>query len=218
MACCAGPPRYGVIRPQGVDLARGAATSRRTRARPHEGHPRRPAGLEALIGQMRVAAAGAALHTLAGQHPLCGAWPRAAATISTMRVSMGGPPRAEKQDRCCTPARIIVATAGVSLRRSLAPGRLAQLQHQFPVDRAQTPLTGHVRPPAHHEGAPLAVAPPLATGGLLQIGEPSMDELQHHGPPSPRSGPHECGHLTDLPGPRLPWSVPRGSPLQGAVF
>src|SRR5712691_1991378 len=161
---------------------------------------------------MRVAAAGAALHALAGQHPLCGAWPRAAATISTMRVSMGGPPRGEKQDRCGTPAQIIVATAGVSLRRSLAPGRLALQLRQFPVDGAQTPLTGHVLPPAHHEGAPPAGGPPLATGSLLQIGEPSMDGVPHHGPPAPLLGPHGCGHRTDLPGTMLPWSVRRWNP------
>jgi hypothetical protein len=85
---------------------------------------------------------------------MCGSWLRAAANILTMRTSMGGPPRGEKQDRCGTPARVIVATAGVSLWLSRAPGLLALQLRQFRVDRAQTPLTGHVLPPAHHEGTP----------------------------------------------------------------
>ena len=45
-------------------------------------------------------------------------------------------------------------TAGVSLRLFLAAGLLVLELFQFTVDRAQTPLTGHVLPPAHHEGAP----------------------------------------------------------------
>src|SRR5213594_1347311 len=71
-----------------------------------------------------------------------------------------------------------------------SPWLLALQLLQFRVDRAQTPLTGHVLPPPHDEGASQAAGPPLATGGVLQIGEPSMDELQHRGPPSPLSGPH----------------------------
>ena len=79
--------------------------------------------------------------------------------------------------------------------------RLLALQLlQFKVDRAQTPLTGHILPPPHHEGTPQAAGPPLATGGVLQVGEPSMDRLQHRGPPSLLSGPHGCGHRTDCPG------------------
>ena len=83
---------------------------------------------------MCVAAACAAITTLEGQHPLCGAWPRAAATVSTLRASMGGPPRGEGQDRCGTPVRVIVAMAGVSLRLSRAPWLLALQLRQFPVD------------------------------------------------------------------------------------
>ena len=120
-----------------------------------------------------------AITTLEGQPPLCGAWPRAAANLSAMRVPMGGPPRGEGHDRCGTPAWVIVATAGVYLRLSRAPGLLALQLLQFTVDRAQTPLTGDVLPPSHHEGAPPAAGPPLATGGVLQIGEPSVDGLQH---------------------------------------
>jgi hypothetical protein len=67
----------------------------------------------------------------------------------------------------------------MALGRSRAPGLLALQLRQFRVDRAQTPLTGDVRPPAYHEGAPPAGGPPLATGGVLQIGEPSVDGLQH---------------------------------------
>ena len=151
-------------------------------------------------------------YILSKDNLICGAWPRAAATVSTMRASMGGPPRGEGQDRCGMLARVIVATAGVSLRLSWAPWLLVLQLLQFPVDRAQTPLTGHVLPPAHHEGAPPAGGPPLATGSLLQIGEPSMDGLPHQGPPAPLLGPHGCGHRTDLPGTMLPWSVLRWNP------
>jgi len=62
-----------------------------------------------------------------------GAWSRAV-TLSTMYASMEGPPRGEGQDRCGTPARVIVATAGVSLRLSQALGLLALQLCQFPVD------------------------------------------------------------------------------------
>src|SRR5262249_56834244 len=95
---------------------------------------------------------------------------------------------------------------GLGLAR--APGLLALQLRQFRVDRAQTPLTGDVRPPTHHEGTPPAVGPPLATGGVLEIGEPSMDGVQHCGSPSPLSEPHGCGPLTDFPGTMLPWSAP----------
>src|SRR5262249_24853227 len=91
-------------------------------------------------------------------------------------------------------------------------GLLALQLRQFRMDRAQTPLTGDVLPPAHHEGAPPAVGPPLATGGVLEIGEPSMDGVQHCGSPSPLSDPHGCGPCTALPGTRLPWSGPRWRP------
>jgi hypothetical protein len=96
----------------------------------------------------------------------------------------------------------------MALGLSRAPGLLALQLRQFRVDRAQTPLTGDVLPPSHHEGAPPAVGPPLATGGVLEIGEPSMDGVQHCGSPSPLSEPHGCGPLTDLPGTMLPWSAP----------
>ena len=53
---------------------------------------------------------------------------------------------------------------------------------QFAVDRAQAPFTGDVRPPPHHEGAPQDAGPPVAAGGVLQVGEPTMDGLLHRGP------------------------------------
>ena len=81
--------------------------------------------------------------------------------------------------------RVIGARAGVALRLSWAPRRLALQLLEFAVDRAQTSLTGHVRPPAHHEGAAPAAGPPEATGGVLEIGEPSVDGVQHCGSPSP---------------------------------
>jgi hypothetical protein len=92
---------------------------------------------------------------------------------------MGGPPRGEGHERGDTPVRVLGATVGVALRLCRVPGRLALQLLEFAVDRGQTPLTGHVRPPAHHEGAPPAGGPPLATGRLLQVSEPSMDGLQH---------------------------------------
>jgi hypothetical protein len=92
---------------------------------------------------------------------------------------MGGAPRGEGHERGDTPVRVLGATVGVALRLCRVPGRLALQLLEFAVDRGQTPLTGHVRPPAHHEGAPPAGGPPLATGRLLQVSEPSMDGLQH---------------------------------------
>ena len=61
----------------------------------------------------------------------------------------------------------------------MALGLLTLPLHEFRVDGAQTPLTGHLPPPPHRVGAP------KATGGVLQIGEPSMDGVRHEGPPAP---------------------------------
>src|SRR5262245_39375439 len=58
-------------------------------------------------------------------------------------------------------------------------GRLTRQLREFRVDGAQTPLTGHLPPPPHRVGAP------KATGGVLQISEPSMDGVRHEGPPAP---------------------------------
>jgi hypothetical protein len=44
---------------------------------------------------------------------------------------------------------------------------------EFRMDGAQTPLTGHLPPP------PYCVGAPQATGGVLQVGEPSMDGVRH---------------------------------------
>jgi hypothetical protein len=84
-----------------------------------------------------------------------------------VRASLGGPQRGEGHNRCSPLVRGIAATAEMSLWRSLTPGRLALQLLQFRVDRAETPLTGHVWPPAHHEGAAPAAGPPEATGGVL---------------------------------------------------
>jgi hypothetical protein len=112
---------------------------------------------------------------------------------------MGRPPQGEGHDRCGALARGSVATGGMALGLSRAPGLLALQLRQFRVDRAQTPLTGDVLPPTHHEGAPPAVGPPLATGSVLEISEPSMDGVQHCGSPSPLSEPHGCGPLRGYP-------------------
>jgi hypothetical protein len=125
---------------------------------------------------------------------------------------MGGPPCGEGHERGDTLVGVSVATAEVALWLCRAPGRLAPQLLEFAVDRAQTPLTGHVLPPAHDEGAPPAGGPPLATGRLLQVSEPSMDGVRHGGSPSPLSGPQGGGPLPDLPGSRLPRSGPKWSP------
>jgi hypothetical protein len=88
------------------------------------------------------------------------------------------------------------ALAGVALGLAVALGLLTLPLHEFRVDGAQTPLTGHLPPPPHHVGVP------KATGGVLQIGEPSMDGVRHEGPPAPPAEPggaqprclqRECG-------------------------
>jgi hypothetical protein len=89
------------------------------------------------------------------------------------RTTASGP------ERCGTTARVLAALAGVPLRLVVARGLLALQLREFRVDGAQTPLTGHLLPPPHHVGAP------EATGGVLQLGEPSMDGVRHEGPPSP---------------------------------
>ena len=127
-------------------------------------------------------------------------------------VCGSGPPREAGLALWRPLARVIVAMRRVSWRLCLAPALLALELRQFPVDRAQTPLTGDVRPPTHHEGALRTMGPLLATSGVLQIGEPSMGGVSHGGSPLPRSGPHGCGPLTDLPSTLLPWAAPRGRP------
>ena len=102
---------------------------------------------------------------------------------------------------------------GGTLQRSRALGLLALQLRQFPVDRAEASLTGDILPPAHHEGAPRTMGPPLATGGVLQIGEPSMDGVSHGGSPSPLSGPHGCGPLPET----YPTPCCRGRCPGGAV-
>jgi hypothetical protein len=64
--------------------------------------------------------------------------------------------------RVCTPENSQPAPLELRGRRMLALQLL-----QFRVDRAQTPLTGHLLPPPHHEGTPQAAGAPLATGGVL---------------------------------------------------
>jgi hypothetical protein len=69
-------------------------------------------------------------------------------------------------------ARGLAARGGVSLRRVGALGRLPLQLHEFRVDGAQTALTGHLRPPPDHARAL------EATGGMFQLGEPSMDGMR----------------------------------------
>ena len=69
-------------------------------------------------------------------------------------------------------ARGLAARGGVSLRRVGARGRLPLQLHEFRVDGAQTALTGHLRPPPDHARAR------EATGGMFQLGEPSMDGMR----------------------------------------
>jgi len=97
----------------------------------------------------------------------------------------------------------------VTRRLCRAPRWLALELLEFEVDRAQTPLTGHVLPPAHHEGAPPAGGLPLATGRMLQVSEPSMDGVLHGGSASRPSGPHGGGPLLDLPGTLRRWAARR---------
>ena len=140
------------------------------------------------------------------------AWPRPAATRSPWRAAKEGAPCGEEPERGDTRVRVIGARAGVARRLASAPARLALQLRKFAVDRAQTPLTGHVWPPTHHEGAPPVGGPPLATGRLLQVSEPAMDGVRHGGSPSLLSGSHGGGPLPNLPGTRLPWSGSRGEP------
>ena len=69
-------------------------------------------------------------------------------------------------------ARGLAARGGVSLRRVVALRRLTLQLHEFRVDGAQTPLTGHLRPSPDHARAL------EATGGVFQLGEPSMDGMR----------------------------------------
>jgi hypothetical protein len=86
---------------------------------------------------------------------------------------------ARGHERCDPCGRVTTALAGVALGLAVARGLLTLPLREFRMDRAQTPLTGHLPPPPHRVGAP------KATGGVLQIGEPSMDGMRHEGPPAP---------------------------------
>ena len=81
--------------------------------------------------------------------------------------------------RCDPHDRVTAALAGVALGLAVTLGLLMLPLCEFRVDGAQTPLTGHLPPPPHR------VRAPQATGGVLQIGEPSMDGVRHEGPPAP---------------------------------
>ena len=86
----------------------------------------------------------------------------------------------QRRQECCDPRdQGTAALAGVALGRVVARGLLTLPLREFRVDGAQTPLTGHLPPPPYRVGAP------QATGGVLQIGEPSMDGVRHEGPPAP---------------------------------
>jgi hypothetical protein len=100
--------------------------------------------------------------------------------LTTMPLATCQQEKRASGQECCEPrARGTAALAGVPLGRAGALGRLLLPLHEFRVDGAQTPLTGHLPPPPHRVGAP------QATGGVLQIGEPSMGGVRHEGPPAP---------------------------------
>jgi hypothetical protein len=100
--------------------------------------------------------------------------------LTTMPLATCQQDKSVSGHECCEPRdRVTAALAGVPLGRAGALGRLPLQLREFRVDGAQTPLTGHLPPPPHRVGAP------KATGGVLQIGEPSMDGVRHEGPPAP---------------------------------
>ena len=102
------------------------------------------------------------------------------ASLTTTPLATGQQEKSASGQECCEPRdRGTAALAGVTLGRAGARGRLPLQLREFRVDGAQTPLTGHLPPPPHRVGAP------QATGGVLQIGEPSMDGVRHEGPPAP---------------------------------
>jgi hypothetical protein len=76
-------------------------------------------------------------------------------------------------ERCDPRDRATATLAGVALGLAVTLGLLVLPLRKFRVNGAQTPLTGHLQPPPHRVGAP------KATGGMLQIGEPSMDRVRH---------------------------------------
>ena len=82
-------------------------------------------------------------------------------------------------EHCDPRDRVTAALAGVALGLAGARGLLTLPLHEFRVDGAQTPLTGHLPPPSHR------MRVPKATGSMLQIDEPSMDGVRHAGPPAP---------------------------------
>ena len=78
-----------------------------------------------------------------------------------------------REDLCVLqPARGLAALVGVALRLMGALGRLPLQLREFRVDGAQTPLTGHLLPPPYHTRAL------EATGGVFQLGEPSMNGVR----------------------------------------
>ena len=98
---------------------------------------------------------------------------------------------------CCDPRdRVTAALAGVALGLAVARGLLTLPLREFRVDGAQTPLTGHLPPPPHRVGAP------KATGGVLQIGKPSMNGVRHEGPPAPPASQEQrIENVREEPGP-----------------
>jgi hypothetical protein len=102
------------------------------------------------------------------------------ASLPTTPLATGQKDKSASSHACCDPRdRVTAALAGVALGLAVARGLLTLQLHEFRVDGAQTPLTGHLPPPPHRVGVP------QATGGVLQIGEPSMDGVRHEGPPAP---------------------------------
>jgi hypothetical protein len=102
------------------------------------------------------------------------------ASLTTTPLATGHKAQSASGQACCDPRdRVPAALAGVVRGLAGARGLLTLQLREFRVDGVQTPLTGHLPPSPHRVGAP------KATGGVLQIGEPSMDRVRHAGPPAP---------------------------------
>ena len=102
------------------------------------------------------------------------------ASLTTMPLATCQKDKSASGHEGCDPRdRVTAALAGVTLGLVVALGLLTLQLREFRVDGAQTPLTGHLPPPPHR------MRVPKATGSMLQLDEPSMDGVQHAGPPAP---------------------------------
>jgi hypothetical protein len=81
------------------------------------------------------------------------------ASLPTTPLATGQKDKSASGHECCDPRdRVTAALAGVALGLAVALGLLTLQLHEFRVDGAQTPLTGHLPPPPHRVGAPKAKA------------------------------------------------------------